>query len=185
MTKNALIVIDMLNEYLEPSGKVYCEKCREIIPHIVKCIEYARQHNVLVVYSNTSLNNKNDVMVKKWGLHAVEGTKGAEVIKELAPKKGDLVVNKKGYNGFFNSNLHSELQARGVKRVAISGIHTHVCVLLTAVGAFENGYDVITLEDCITTGYQPNHESRLRFFGTHLGSLMSSVEWMQQLDAGK
>ena len=101
------------------------------------------------------------------------------------PKEADLIVRKKVYNGFFKTNLHAELQSRGISNVVITGIHTHVCVLLTAVGAFENGYEVTTLEDCITTGYQPNHESRLRFFSTHIGSLKSSDEWIKHLDGDK
>ncbi|MCG8094347.1 MAG: cysteine hydrolase [Candidatus Thiodiazotropha endolucinida] len=178
MSKSALLVIDMLNEYLLPEGLVYCEQCRDIIPNIKACIEFSRINQIPVVYVNTSLNDEKDIMVKKWGLHALEGSKGARVIDELEPEPNDIVVNKKAYNGFSQTDLSEKLDSLGVDNVAITGIHTHVCVLLTAVGAFENGYNVKTLEDCITTGYLPNHETRLRFFTTHVGELINSHDWM-------
>jgi nicotinamidase-related amidase len=181
MAKSALIIIDMLNEYLTPEGLVYCDKCREIIPNIKKCIDFSHSYDIFVVYVNTSLHDNHDLMVKKWGLHAVEGSYGAEVVNELSPEPEDVIVKKKVYNGFYNTTLDNELKKLGVTSVAITGIHTHVCVLLTAVSAFEHGYEVTTLEDCITTGYSPNHETRLRFFKTHIGNLSTSKDWMDAL----
>ena len=181
MSNQALLIIDMLNEYLTPTGLVYCDKCREIIPNIKACIEEAHENNIDVIYLNTSLNDNNDIMVKKWGLHAVEGSVGAQVIEELKPENHDLIVKKKGYDGFFDTDLHNILTARNTKTVVITGIHTHVCVLFTAVGAFERGYNVITLDNCITTGYLPNHETRLRFFKTHIGNITNSSEWIASL----
>lgn len=181
MSNQALLIIDMLNEYLTPNGLVYCDKCREIIPNIKACIEKAHEKHIDVIYLNTSLNDSNDVMVKKWGLHAVEGTSGAQVIEELKPTDHDTIVKKKGYDGFFDTKLHNILATRNINTVAITGIHTHVCVLFTAVGAFERGYNVLTLDDCITTGYLPNHETRLRFFRTHIGNLTNSSQWIANL----
>lgn len=181
MSKYALLIIDMLNEYLTPKGLVYCENCRSIIPSIKKNADFARANGVLVVYVNTSLTDDRDILAKKWGLHAVEGTFGSQVINELFPHKDDLIIKKKLYNGFAETTLDHELRAHGVTNTVITGIHTHVCVLLTAVGAFEKGYEVTTLEDCITTGYLPNHETRLRFFKTHTGELVNSEEWMKKV----
>lgn len=181
MSNKALIIIDMINEYLTSGGLVYCDKCREIIPNIKKCINISHDNNIPVIYVNTNLKGNNDIMVKKWGLHAVEGSFGAQVVDELKPNNDDIIVKKKGYDGFFNTELHNILREKKVKTIIITGIHTHVCVLFTAVGAFERGYNVITIEDCITTGYLPNHETRLRFFKTHIGDLITTEQWINKL----
>lgn len=175
--KPALLVIDMLNEYLLPSGKIYCENCREIIPNIEKCIDTFRKSKNPVIFVNTAVS-EGDVLVKKWGKHAMAGTKMAQVVDELSPRDSDIVVQKTGYDGFFSTNLDQELQSNEIDTVVLTGIHTHACVLLTGVGAFERGYNVITFEDCITTGYQANHETRLRFFRSHIGDLVESSKWM-------
>ena len=175
--KTALLVIDMLNEYLLPNGKIYCENCRDIIPSIKNCVELFRKAKQPVVYVNTAMS-ENDVLVKKWGSHAMKGTRMAKVVDELAPESTDIIVEKSGYDGFFSTNLDHVLRSNEVDTVAIVGIHTHVCVLLTGVGAFQRGYNVVTFEDCISTGYQANHETRLRFFRSHIGELADSNSWM-------
>lgn len=181
MKKSALIIIDMINEYLNKKGLLYCEPCRKIIPAISECLSYARKENIQIIYVNTSLNDESDLLVKKWDLHAVPGTFGSEVIDELKPEDGDLIIRKKLYNGFAGTILDTELKKRKINDIAISGIHTHVCVLLTAVGGFELGYNVTLLEDCITTDTKEKHESRLPFFKTHVGELLSLEEWKKSV----
>ena len=178
--KSALLVIDMINDYLHPEGLLYCQCCREIIPNIKRSIEFARQNNILVNYINTDLESENDILAKKWGLHAVAGSYGAQVIEELSPGESDLIIHKKSYSGFFNTTLDMELKHRGIESIAISGIHTHVCVLLTAVGGFELGYNVTVLEDCITTDSASIRGSELNFFNTHIGELLSLNEWKRK-----
>ncbi|VAX23290.1 hypothetical protein MNBD_IGNAVI01-484 [hydrothermal vent metagenome] len=181
--KSALLVIDMINDYLHPDGLLYCERCREIIPALVKAITFARENTIQVVYVNTNLENKNDLLAKRWGLHAVKGSFGAQVIDELRPDAGDLIIPKKSYNAFFNTSLDTELEQQGIKNITISGIHTHVCVLLTAVGGFELGYNVTVLEDCITTDNEAMRKTRLTFFNTHVGEMISSDEWKRRIKA--
>jgi nicotinamidase-related amidase len=133
------------------------------------------------VYVNTALSDPSDPMVRKWGLHAMEGTEGSRLISELEIDQRDVVVKKKGYSGFHGTDLDGQLVKFGITDVVLVGIHTHVCVLLTAVGAFEHGYGVTTLEDCMTTGYRPNHDTRLRFFSTHTGDLISMRDWFDRV----
>ncbi|MEN8194560.1 MAG: isochorismatase family cysteine hydrolase, partial [Bacteroidota bacterium] len=177
MNNTALIVIDMINDYLHFNGKLYCEKCREIIPALNEAIDFAREKNISVIYLNTNLNSDDDLLAKKWGMHAETGTFGAEVIKELEPKNNDVVINKKGYNGFTNTDLDEELKKLGIKNIIISGIHSHVCVLLTAVGGFELGYNITVLQDCISTNSTSIRGRELDFFNTHIGELITFKEW--------
>ena len=181
MRNTALLVIDMLNEYLDKKGQLYCESCRKIIPAISDCIDFARASEIPVIYVNTLLNNENDLLAKKWGLHAVAGKFGSKVIEELKPREKDLIVGKKGYNGFTGTSLNEELKKLRINNIAITGIHTHVCVLLTAVGGFELGYNITIIEDCITTDTKEKHKSRLPFFKTHVGELVSSKEWIRKM----
>lgn len=178
--KVAILVIDMLNEYLDSKGKIYCKECREIIPNVKKLLESAREKGTHVIYVNTNHVSDKEPEIEKWGMHAMHGTWGAEVIPELKPMKQDIVVTKKTYDGFYNTELESTLKRLDIKTVVVCGIHTHVCVLLTALGAFYRGFKVVALEDCMTTGYKPNHESRLRFFKTHVGELLKSDEFFQR-----
>ena len=178
--KIAILIIDMLNEYLDPKGKIYCPDCREIIPNIKKLIEFVRKQGFPIIYVNTSHINDKDPETKKWGVQALRGSWGAKVIPELKPRKNDIIVTKRTYDGFYNTELEITLQGLEVDTIVTTGIHTHVCVLMTSLGAFYRGYDVIAIKDCMTTGYKPNHESRLRFYTTHIGDLLSLNDFINK-----
>ena len=178
--KTALLIIDMLNEYLDPKGKIYCEAGRDIIDNIAKLKEHFKVNGNPVVYVNTSHINAGDPETAKWGLHAMRGTWGAEVISELSPDENDCVVLKRTYDGFYNTELEITLRSLNVDTVVVCGIHTHVCVLCTSLGAFYRGFNVVALEDCMTTGFKPNHESRLRFYNSHIGRLTTLNDYINE-----
>jgi nicotinamidase-related amidase len=179
----ALLIIDMLNDYLTPQGgEAYGPVCREIIPSLVQLSDFVRSNGGIIAYANTSLSSR-DLLVSRWGRHAISGTTGAEVIEELSPRQGDVVCPKKFYDAFFKTKLDEELREKGISQIVLSGIHTHVCVLISGIGAFQRGYNVVAPSDCFTTGHKANHESRLRFFGSHIGQLTTSSDWMKSVVA--
>lgn len=181
MKKYALLIIDMLNEYVSPKGKIYCERASDIIPNILQLKKAVKETGGICIYVNTSHIGDGDPEIQKWGHHAMRGTWGAQVYDEIAPEEDDILVNKRTYDGFYNTELEITLRAFQVTDVIVSGIHTHVCVLQTALGAFYRGFSVTALEDCMTTGYQPNHDTRLRFYQSHIGILTNLADFCCEL----
>ena len=180
----ALLIIDMLNEYVSPNGKIYCEEANKIIPNIIDLRSALKELGGKVIYVNTSHLGDGDPEIQKWGQHAMRGTWGAEVTEELKPEPDDYIVYKRTYDGFYNTELEITLRSLCIKNVVAVGIHTHVCVLLTSLGAFYRGFRVIALEDCMTTGYQPNHDSRLRFYSSHIGELYKLRDFLEMINNG-
>lgn len=78
----------------------------------------------------------------------VEGTWNTEILPRLAPQKGDLVVSKHRYSGFFETDLDSILCARDVQHLLVTGCTTSVCVESTVRDAMFRGYHCVVLEDC-------------------------------------
>lgn len=179
-SKIALLVIDMINDYLTPQGKKYCAPCRSIIPDIKHLQSFARGKNWPVIYVSTCLDSEREPLVEKWGMHARKGTWGAEIVPELKPLAGDHLVNKRVYDGFYDTDLDDLLKRLKISTVVVTGIHTHVCVLLTALGAFYRGYRVIAVREGMATDNPANHESRLPFFDTHVGQLLSLDEFIDR-----
>jgi ureidoacrylate peracid hydrolase len=70
-----------------------------------------------------------------------------ELIAEMKPQSGDIVVPKTRYSGFFNSTLDSTLRARGIRHLVFTGIATNVCVESTLRDAFHLEYFAVMLED--------------------------------------
>lgn len=182
MDRYVLLIVDMLNEYLSPQGKIYCKEAINILPNIKKLKACIKQSGGKVIYVNTSHIGTGDPEIKKWGLHAMRGTWGAEVYKEIAPDSDDIIVNKRTYDGFYNTELEITIRSLGFNNVIVTGIHTHVCVMQTALGALYRGFNVTVLEDCMTTGYKLNHDTRLRFFQTHVGELTTLDDFIERLE---
>lgn len=186
MSKAALLVVDMLKDFLEKWGTLYCERCRYIVPAIQKLVKEARKRKIPIIYVCDSHPSKfSGPEFKKWKPHAIRGTKGAEVINELGPKKDDYIVLKRTYDGFYNTDLEITLRSLGIDTVIVTGIHTHVCVLTTATSAFIRGFHVIVPEDCVTTSHPENHRTRLRYIQTHLGEVTKLEETLKRLDGLK
>lgn len=81
-----------------------------------------------------------------------KGTWGVEIIAELKPKPGDIVIEgKRGLDCFASTDLDFVLRQRGVETVAIAGFLTNCCVESTMRSAYERGYRVVTLTDCTAT----------------------------------
>lgn len=181
MPKHSLVIVDMIEAYLTPGQKLYCDAAPKIVPAINLLASEMRKKEALIVFANTTLTSPDDPIARKWGMHAIAGTSGPNVWNGIERDTGDVIVPKTSYNSFFRTSLHELLSSKNVETVAIAGIHTHVCVLLTAAAASDYGYDVTAFEDGMTTSYRPNHETRLRFFSTHIGTLTTVSEYVSTL----
>jgi nicotinamidase-related amidase len=144
----AILVIDMLNDFI--NGKLRLEGVEKIVPNIQKLLDFSRQHNIPIIYCNDS-HLPEDRELKIWGKHAMKGTRGAQVIKELKPMPKDHVITKNTYSAFFNTKLKDLLQSfyqgQGANSLIVTGIHTDICVKHTIYDAFVNGYDITVAED--------------------------------------
>jgi nicotinamidase-related amidase len=144
----AILVIDMLNEFI--NGKLRLEGVEDIVQNIQKLLSSARQHDIPIIYCNDAHDLK-DRELKIWGEHAIKGTSGAQVIKQLRPMSKDYVIAKNTYSAFFNTTLKELLQSfykgRGANCLIVTGIHTDICVKHTVYDAFLNGYNITVAKD--------------------------------------
>ena len=171
---NALLVIDMLNDYLRASGTLYCKTCTSIIKHVKTAIGISRKNKVKVIYAceNHEKNNSYPIY-NKWPVHAVNGTWGAEIIREIRPHQNDIIVHKHCYSAFFETELQKVLKKYKVSNIYITGIHTHVCVLSTALGAFYRGYNVFVVKECVMSSERKKHLDHIQFIRSHIGEVIT------------
>jgi len=163
--KAAVIVIDMLNDFV--TGKLEAKRAQRIIPNLKRLVEAARENNVPVIYSNDAHYPQDVEVTRKWGKHAIKGTKGAEVIPQLKPAKKDYVVEKRTYSGFYETGLDPLLRSlykgEGAKTVILGGLHTNMCVRHTAADAFFRGYKIIIAKDGAEAFTQKDQEEGLKY----------------------
>ena len=161
MSKYAILVVDMLNDFV--TGSLGCDRARDIIKPTQELLDEARKHHVPVIYCNDSHFKGIDNELKLWGDHAIRGTKGAEIIPELAVKEEDYVVLKRRYSSFFQTDLDNLLKELGVDTVVITGLHTHMCCRHTAADAYQLNYNVIFAKECTNSFTEEDYQYGLKY----------------------
>lgn len=133
----ALIIVDMLNDFIRKNGALYCgQTARDIIPHIKRRIVENHEKGNLIIYLQ-DCHSPDDVEFNRFPSHAIANTFGSEIIPELTPKKDDIVIKKRRYSGFYGTDLDVILWTNKVTVVEIVGVCTSICIMDT-VGSLAN-----------------------------------------------
>jgi nicotinamidase-related amidase len=138
----ALIVVDMQNDFVRPEGKLFVPDAPATVPKIQALLAFARQHGLFTVFTQDT-HYPGDPEFPIWGEHCVAGTWGWQIIEELAPREGELVLQKRRYDAFYGTPLDHELRLRKIEQLIICGTVASICVHYTAASAALRWYGVI------------------------------------------
>jgi nicotinamidase-related amidase len=168
--KRALLVIDMLEDFVAPSGSLRVPDTERILPRVVEEAEDARRRGETVVYvCDAHAEADREFSRMGWPAHAVDGTSGARVVAALAPRPGEPLVKKTTYSGFHGSRLETVLEELGIGTLRLTGCVTNICILYTAADAAMRGYQVEVVEDAVAGLAPEDHAWALRQMKDVLG----------------
>ncbi len=143
MDKKVLIVVDMLNDFLHPRGALYCgDEARRIIEPVRRLIETFRRAAWPVMYIQDA-HEVHDREFERFPPHAVKGSWGSEIIDELTPRQGEIVIQKTRFSAFFRTELEGLLQQLNPKEVWVVGVCTSICVMDTVADLRSRDYPVV------------------------------------------
>jgi len=169
LIKKALLIIDMLNDFIRKNGKLYIgDGGGKIISPIQKELETFRKEKNPVFYI-CDCHRLDDKEFNLFPPHCLFGTEGANVIEELKPSKDDFIIHKRKYNGFFQTDLDISLREEGIMELELVGVCTNICVLYTAVSARMLNYKVTVLKDAVASFDQGAHDFALKQMKDVLG----------------
>jgi len=205
-SKTAIVSIEPQNDFLKPGGTMFqyikdqlAE--RNVIQNLQKLLDGARKKQVKIFYvpfhgfeegfpelkkggpGVAGLRGIEMDMKADWGTGAwLKGTPGPEIIDELTPQKGDIIVEgKKTLDAFHSTALDYLLRANEIEYVAFSGFHTNWCVESSARSAYDKGYRVIVIADCTGTDTEEEQKYAERLIFPKIGTVMSSAEFLQSV----
>lgn len=170
MSKEALLIIDMLNDFVLKGAPLEVPGTRKIVQNIKREINKARAEGNPVIYvCDTHAQDDKEFFKFGWPTHAVKGTKGAEVVDELKPRKGDFIIQKSSYSGFYNTDLDETLKRLGIDSLRLTGCVTNICVMFTASDAVLRDYKVTVVEDSVAGLTKEDHDAAIRIMKNVLG----------------
>jgi ureidoacrylate peracid hydrolase len=217
--RTAVIVVDMQNDFGAEGGMfaragIPIGDVTAVVDPIAEVLDAARRMEITVVYLTMQfepdlsdagapgapnfLKHKplgiGEVVAAPDGRESrtlVRGTWGTEILPQLAPEDGDIVVAKHRYSGFFETELDAILRERGIDSLVFTGCTTSVCVDSTLRDAFYRDYRCLLLSDCTSEPIgsdlaRSNHEASLLVIETLFGWVSDSrslLRALQRVDA--
>lgn len=170
MAKEALLIIDMLNDFVLEGAPLEVPETRNIIPNIKREIQRSRSEGNPIIYiCDTHAFDDKEFSKFGWPPHAVKGTKGAEIVEELKPDKSDLIIEKTTYSGFYKTELDETLKKLGIDSLRLTGCVTHICVMFTASDAVLREYNVTVVKDSVAGLSKDDHDAAIRIMRNVLG----------------
>ena len=195
LARCALLIIDMQRDFVEPGGFGASlgndvTRLQAIVPTCASVLASWRQAGGCVVHTREghrpdlsdcppAKRNRGRPSLRigdagPMGRVLVIGQPGHAIVPALAPRAGELVIDKPGKGAFYNTPLQAELQARSIGQLVIMGVTTEVCVQTTMREANDRGYDCLLVEDG-TESYFPDFKAATLAMITAQGGIVGWV----------
>jgi nicotinamidase-related amidase len=189
-TKTALVIIDMQRDFLEPGGfgETLGNDVAQLKRAVAPCravLEAARANDLLVVHTREGhLPDLSDAPPAKvargkpslrigdpgpMGRILIRGEVGHDIISELYPIGGEVVIDKPGKGAFYATELGEVLSKHGIDTLLVCGVTTEVCVNTTVREANDRGYRCVVLADCCASYFPEFHEAGLKMIKAQSG----------------
>jgi nicotinamidase-related amidase len=162
--RTALIVVDMQRYFIDPAGDAYLPDGRAAVPRVKALLESFREAGLPVVFTRHEERpgDRDGAMGRWWGSIMEPGDPQLEIVPDLAPRPGEIVIRKHQYSAFHRTGLSALLRERGVRAVVVAGVMTHLCCETTARDAFMEDLDVILAVDAMATSCEELHLAALK-----------------------
>lgn len=192
----AVVLIEYQNDFTSDGGVLHGAVSEvmaktDMLAHTRDVVAAARSAGAVVMHAPiTFVEGYGEITNHPYGILKgvvdgnafVKGSWGAAIVDDLAPTEGDIVIEgKRGLDTFASTNLDFILRSKGITTIALGGFLTNCCVESTMRSGYENGYQVITLSDCVAGTSVEEHENALKYDYPMFSRPMTADEFIGQL----
>lgn len=184
MRRPVLIVIDMVNDFLEkwlPAPK------QQLVRSINDLVGLMRQHGHPIIWVRqefeSDLSDAFPEMRTKGIRITIKGTSGCQIAADLAVASSDPVLIKKRYSAFYQTELDQLLRRLRPDAIILAGINTHACIRVTAIDAYQRDWETIVAADCVGSYDREHHDISMKYMKDKIAAIMSNQEILTALEA--
>ncbi|WP_446470723.1 cysteine hydrolase family protein [Xenorhabdus stockiae] len=195
MTKKAILVLDVINDLVHPEGSVgkdgfYKQAYqRGLIKNIDQLLNFARKKEITIIYVVVGFNeNYNEWSPKsKLFKHVKEkkqiilGEWSTQIHEDILPQGREIIIQKNRIDPFFNTNLDLILRTNNIEEIVLTGVSSEFVVLSTALSAHDRDYNIVVLEDCISSSDLHSHECAIHIINK-IADVMCSTDFKTKVN---
>lgn len=190
--KTAVVLVEFQNDFTSEGGALHgavkeSMEATDMIKHAAEVAGEARSAGATVIHAPIQFAaGYGEITQHPYGILKgvvdteafVKGSWGADFVEDVAPQPGDIVLEgKRGLDAFASTNLDFILRSKGIETVAIGGFLTNCCVESTMRSAYERGYEVITLTDCVAATSEAEHANAITYDYPMFSKPMTAAEF--------
>jgi nicotinamidase-related amidase len=204
----ALIIIDMQVAFCYPESgyrqaiakafgrslDAWGERMRlQVIPNTARVLEAFREHDLRVVHITTGAwtEDRSDLpprfrdflnrLEQHHELNYIFGSPELEIIEELTPRKGEVILRKATGSAFLTTRLDQALRDMGIRYIVLTGISSDGCVLATAIDGYDYGYKETLISDASTTYDPDTHDLICALYKTNWGRALTADQIIEEI----
>lgn len=174
----ALVLIEFQNDFTSEGGTLHGAVAESMaatgmLANAAQALAAARTAGVTVIHAPIQFApGYGEITRHPYGIlkgvvdttSFVKGTWGAQIVEDVAPVEGEIVLEgKRGLDAFGSTNLDFILRSKGITTVVLAGFLTNCCVESTMRSAYEKGFEVITLTDAVAATSGAEHENAIAY----------------------
>ena len=195
--ETAVVLIEYQNDFTSEGGALHgavadVMKQTDMLANTTAAVEAARAAGATIIHAPIMFaEGYGEITDQPYGILAgvvesnafVKGSWGAEIVEDVAPQAGDIVIEgKRGLDTFASTNLDFILRSKGIRNVALGGFLTNCCVESTMRSAYERGFTVYTLTDCVAATSAEEHENAIAKDYPMFSHPVTSTEFLASLE---
>jgi nicotinamidase-related amidase len=172
--ETALVILDLISDFDFDDGEKIARAALPVARRISRLKSRAAKAGIPAIYVNDA--------VGRWrsDFHALvrhcerEKARGRRIVDAIAPSTDDYCILKPKHSGFFATPLDTVIKLLGAKRLILTGVSSHQCVLFTANDAYVRDLELLIPSDCISARTRNDTRLALRYFRSVLGADLTS-----------
>ncbi|MCL4379721.1 MAG: hydrolase [Candidatus Marsarchaeota archaeon] len=180
----ALVVIDLQRGIASADRQLAPHSAREVIDNAARIADAFRRAGmpVFLVHVMSSGPDRLNVIADDQGWGNAQMPKDwADLVPELGPKEGDIIITKRQWGAFYGTDLELQLRRRGISTIVLCGVSTNHGVESTARFAYEYGFNQVFVEDAMSSMSADMHNAAISIALKRIGRVRSTDEVLAAL----